>query len=267
MSQPLTVEPGKKIRWDDFDPGYHGDQLDKEQAARETANNVAALADLSYRLYGQHTQALLIILQGLDTSGKDGTVRHVMNGVNPQSCVVATFKRPTDVELAHDFIWRAHCVCPPLGYVGIFNRSYYEDVLVVRVHKLVKKKVWKRRYKHINCFERLLTASGTRLLKCYLHISKQEQRERLQERLDDPAKRWKLEPQDLQERKLWPKYQKAYEDALTRTNTPGAPWYIIPANHKWYRDLVISRLVRETLEAMKPEFPAASPALEQMLVE
>ncbi|HEY5315920.1 MAG TPA: polyphosphate kinase 2 family protein [Pirellulales bacterium] len=267
VSQPLTVKPGKKIRWDDFDPGYRGHFARKQQAARETAENVAALADLSYRLYGQCQQSLLIVLQGLDTSGKDGTVRHVMNGVNPQSGLVTAFKRPTEVELAHDFLWRVHRHCPPRGFIGIFNRSHYEDVLTVRVHKLVKKETWKARYAQIMAFERLLVDNRTRLLKCFLHISKDEQLERLQRRLDDPAKNWKFEPQDLLERRLWDKYRQAYEEALTRTNTAEAPWHIIPANHKWYRDLVISRLVRQALEAMRPEFPPPPEELAQVVLE
>jgi PPK2 family polyphosphate:nucleotide phosphotransferase len=267
VSQPLTVKPGKKIRWDDFDPGYHGHFARKQQAERETAENVAALADLSYRLYGQAQQSLLIVLQGLDTAGKDGTVRHVMNGVNPQSCTVATFKRPTAEELSHDFLWRVHRLCPPRGDIGIFNRSHYEDVLAVRVHKLVKKAVWKARYVQITAFERLLVHNRTRLLKCFLYVSKDEQRKRLQERLDNPAKSWKFEPQDLLERQLWDKYQQAYEEALTRTNTAEAPWYIIPANHKWYRDLIISRLVRQTLEDMRPEFPPPNKDLEHVVLK
>jgi PPK2 family polyphosphate:nucleotide phosphotransferase len=267
VSQALTVEPGAKIRWGDFDPAYHGHFTHKQQAEPETRQNIVALADLSYRLYGQCKQALLIVLQGLDTAGKDGVVRHVMNGVSPQSCVVSTFKRPSEEELSHDFLWRVHRVCPPRGYIGIFNRSHYEDVLVARVHKLVEKRVWKARYAQINAFEKLLVDSGTRLLKLFLYISKDEQRQRLQKRLDNPAKRWKLDPQDFEDRRFWDKYRKAYEEALTRTNTDHAPWHIIPADHKWYRDFVVSRLVREALEAMHPEFPPPHKGLEHAVLE
>lgn len=261
MKQPVTLKPGKKIRLEKFDPAYTSGFKSKEDVADETARNERALAELSYRLYGESRRALLIILQGLDTSGKDGTVRHVMHAVSPQSCQVATFKRPTDAELAHDFLWRVHRAAPPHGFIGIFNRSHYEDVLVTRVHKLVSKKTCKARYEQINAFERLLADSGTTILKFFLHISNRQQLKRLKERLDDPGKRWKFNPDDLKERRCWNDYQAAYDDALTHSNTEHAPWHIVPADHKWHRDWLVSRTVRRTLERMNPRFPPANPEL------
>ncbi len=203
----------------------------------------------------------------MDTAGKDGTIRHVMLGFNPQSCRVTSFKQPGVEELAHDFLWRISLAEPRKGCIGIFNRSHYEDVLVVRVHNLVPKPEWESRYERINQFEKLLRDGGTRIVKVFLHISKDEQRRRLQARLADPNKRWKFSRADLKERQYWDDYQQAYEAALTRCNTKQAPWYVVPANHKWYRNLVISRILRKTLEKMSPQFPPEEEGLEGLVVE
>ncbi|MCL6501622.1 MAG: polyphosphate kinase 2 family protein [Pirellulales bacterium] len=266
MSQPLTVPPGKRIRLKDFDPAWCGGE-EKRRALAETQRNVQALGELAYRLYAENRRALLIVLQGMDTSGKDGTIRTVMDGINPQSCQVTSFKAPSEEELDHDFLWRIHRAVPRRGNVGIFNRSHYEDVLVVRVRGLVPEKEWQSRYDRINEFERLLCDGGVRLVKFFLHISKEEQRQRLQARLDDPTKRWKFSRRDLEERKLWAEYQRAYEDALTRCNTPHAPWYIIPSDRKWYRNLTVSRVLRQVLEEMDPQFPPPEPGLKELTVE
>lgn len=266
MSQPLTVPPGTRIRLTDFDPAWCGSD-EKRTALAEIQRNVQALGELAYRLYAENRRALLIVLQGMDTSGKDGTIRTVMNGINPQGCQVTSFKAPSEEELDHDFLWRIHRAVPRRGNVGIFNRSHYEDVLVVRVRKLVPEKEWKSRYARINEFERLLVEGGMRLVKFFLHISKEEQRKRLQARLDDPTKRWKFSRADLEERKLWPLYQRAYEDALTRCNTEYAPWHIVPSDRKWYRNLVVSRVLKTVLEEMDPQFPPAEPGIEELVVE
>jgi PPK2 family polyphosphate:nucleotide phosphotransferase len=231
------------------------------------ADNVAALDDLGYRLYAEGRRSLLIILQGMDSAGKDGTIRHVMEGFNPQSCQVTSFKQPSLDELAHDFLWRIHRAVPRKGNVGIFNRSQYEDVLVVRVHEIVPKEEWQTRYERINRFEKMLSESGTTIVKIFLHISKDEQRKRLQARLDDAKKRWKFSRADIAERQYWGDYQRAYEAAMTRCNTDFAPWYIVPANHKWYRNLVISRILRKTLERMNPRFPKAEKGLKGLVVK
>lgn len=267
MSQPLTVKPGTKIRLDEYDPADRGDFKDKLDAAERTQKNIAKIDELSYRLYAENTRSLLIILQGMDTAGKDGTIRKVMTGINPQTCVVRAFKRPGYMELDHDFLWRIHQAVPPRGNVGIFNRSHYEDVLVVRVHQLVPEKEWRGRYERINEFERMLTEGGMSIVKVFLHISKDEQKERLQARLDDPTKRWKFSKADIEERNFWDDYQRAYDDALSKCNTEHAPWYIVPANRKWYRDYVVSQIIRQRLEELDPQFPAAEEGLEHMVVQ
>lgn len=266
-SQSLTVPPGTPIRLAELDPRHVDGKWKKKSAGKQVEKNVVALPDLAYRLYAEDRRALLLVLQGMDTAGKDGTIRCVMSGINPQSCQVVSFKQPSVEELDHDFLWRIHRAVPRRGHIGIFNRSQYEDVLVVRVHKLVPEAEWKSRYERINEFEKLLTEGGLTILKCFLHISKKEQRERLQARLDTPNKRWKFSHGDIDERKLWDDYQRAYEDALTKCNTEHAPWHIIPADRKWYRNLVISRLMRDTLERMDPQYPAAEPGLDKVVVE
>jgi PPK2 family polyphosphate:nucleotide phosphotransferase len=267
MKQPLTVAPGTKFRLADFDAGYTGGIKNKKKAEQELDENIAALDDLGYRLYAENRRALLLVLQGMDTSGKDGTIRHVMRGFNPQSCQITSFKQPSIEELDHDFLWRVARAVPRKGHVGIFNRSHYEDVLVVRVHNLVPRKEWKTRYERINAFEKLVTSGGTTIVKVFLHISKEEQQRRLQSRLADPQKRWKFSRADLQERAFWDQYRRAYEAALTLCNARHAPWYIVPADHKWYRNLIVSRILRETLERMDPHFPPAEEGLEEVVVE
>lgn len=254
MDQPLTVPPGRDIRLVDFDPDFR-DGLSREDAEAETRRHCEKLDELAYRLFAEARRAVVVVLQGIDTSGKDGTIRMLASGVSPQCLDVRSFKAPSALELSHDFLWRVHAAVPAHGRIGIFNRSHYEDVVVVRVRKLVPKAVWKERFAQINAFEKLLHEGDVTFVKCFLHISKREQRERLEERLRDPKKQWKLGPSDLEDRRLWDDFQKAYDDALTQCNTEHAPWHIVPADKKWYRNLVISRLVRTTLERLDPQFP------------
>jgi PPK2 family polyphosphate:nucleotide phosphotransferase len=266
MKQPLTPPPLSKIKLADFDPKYVAGDWTKESAEQRLEENTEVLADLTYRLYAEDRRSVLLVLQGMDTSGKDGTIRHVTTGINPLSFQITAFKQPTPEELDHDFLWRVHLRTPNFGQIAIFNRSHYEDVLVVRVHDIAPKSVWKNRYEQINNFEQLLVESGVTLLKCFLHISKDEQRERLVARLKDPAKRWKFSAKDVDERKHWDAYVDAYEEALTRCNTEHAPWHIIPADRKWYRNLVVSNLLRQALETMAPQFPPEPPDLEGLVI-
>ncbi len=252
--QRLVPKIGDKVNLQDYDPGYTG-KKEKDSARKETQKLETKLAELQEKLYAQGSQSLLIVLQAMDAGGKDSTIKKVFNSVNPQGVRVASFKAPNANDLAHDFLWRIHQQTPLDGYIQIFNRSHYEDVLIVRVNELVPKDVWEARYEHINNFERLVADSGTRILKFYLHISKDEQKERFQERLDRPDKWWKFAVGDLDTRKKWDDYMEAYEAVLTKCNTEYAPWYIVPANHKWYRDLVITRAIVETLEDMKVDYP------------
>ena len=254
MNQPLTVPAGHDIRLADFDPGYR-EGLDREAAVVETQQHCEKLDELAYRLFAEAKRAVVVVLQGIDTSGKDGTIRMIASGVSPQCLDVQSFKAPSALELSHDFLWRVHTAVPAHGRIGIFNRSHYEDVVVVRVRKLVPKDVWKERYAQINAFEKLLCAGNLTFVKCFLHISREEQRQRLEDRLRDPKKQWKLGPADLDDRRLWDDYQKAYDDALTQCNTEHAPWNVVPADKKWYRNLVVARLVRATLERLDPQFP------------
>jgi len=265
--QPLRLSPGKKCDLGEFDANAGSEAFDKDSAKKQIKKNAVAIADLARRLYAGHRRSVLLVLQGMDTSGKDGTIRTIMRGVNPQSCQVVSFKKPSEMELDHDFLWRVHQAVPRRGNIGIFNRSHYEDVLVVRVHSLVPEKIWSRRFDQINEFEQLLTESGTEIIKCFLHITKAEQRERLQARVDNPDDHWKFNPQDLAERKLWEQYQRAYEDAITRCNTRAAPWYIIPSDRKWFRNLVVSQLLRDRLESMNPQYPPAETDFAGLVVE
>ena len=233
----------------------------EERANEELKLLKQNIGALQSRLYSAGTHSALIVLQGMDGSGKDGTIGQVFSEVNSLGCRVESFKAPTTTELSHDFLWRIHHCCPALGILGIFNRSHYEDVVVVRVRKLVPKKVWAERYAQINDFEKLLHNGGLTFVKCFLHISRDEQRERLEERLRDPQKQWKLGPMDLEDRLQWADFQNAYEDALTECNTEEAPWFIVPADRKWYRNLVVARLLRKTLEQLDPQFPAFDPSL------
>jgi PPK2 family polyphosphate:nucleotide phosphotransferase len=229
--------------------------------------HVTRLDELQQVLFAEDKHRVLIVLQGMDTSGKDGTVRHVFRGVNPVGVDVANFKKPTDLELEHDYLWRVHAKAPRKGEIMIFNRSHYEDVLVVRVHDLVPQEVWERRYGHINDFERMLADEGTTILKFFLHISHDEQKARLQERLDNPDKNWKFEHGDVEERKRWDDYTEAYEAVLSRTSTDHAPWYVIPANRKWYRNLVISTILTERLEALDMQYPPPPDGLHKVKID
>ena len=249
------IRPGSTVKLAEIAPDdtgdYSSDDKGKAAAEEDIKARLEKLKQLQERLYAGSAQALLIVLQGMDTSGKDGTIKHVMSGVNPQGCRVTSFKVPTSTELAHDFLWRVHHEVSPKGQIGIFNRSHYEDVLVTRAHGQITDKVAEQRFTHINNFEKLLAQSGTTVLKFFLHISKSEQRKRLEARLRDPEKQWKFNHGDLDERKLWSKYQAAYEAAITATSTEYAPWYVVPANRKWYRNLVVATTVVTALERMK----------------
>jgi PPK2 family polyphosphate:nucleotide phosphotransferase len=254
LSRKLIVEPGSKARIAERDPDATAG-FRKSDADEILAERTRRLAELQYLLYAENRRAVLIVIQAMDAGGKDGTIRHVMSGLNPQGCRVASFKVPSAEEADHDFLWRIHKEVPPKGEFGIFNRSHYEDVLVVRVHGLVPAGVWRARYDQINAFEALLAANDVTILKFFLHISKEEQLERFRARLEDPTRRWKLSGADFAERDFWDDYVKAYEDALTRCSTKHAPWFVIPANHKWYRNLAISSILVETLEALDMKFP------------
>ena len=261
------VTDGHKFRLADIDPGdTAGLDIDKNDAKELLEKGAKRLGDLQERLYAEHRWAILVILQGLDTAGKDGVIEHVMAGVNPQGCEVHPFKAPSHLELDHDFLWRANLVLPRRGHIGIFNRSYYEEVLVVRVHpnllenqslppSLITKKLWQERYEDINAFELHLARSGTVPLKFFLHLSRGEQKKRLLARIDDPNKQWKFNAGDLEERKLWDPYIEAYEAMIRATATEVAPWYAVPADHKWFTRLVIAAAIVERMEAIDPKFP------------
>ena len=250
------VKPNSRVDLSEWDPN---DQSafpgDKKEGREHLLELNCRLEELQELLYAEHRHKVLIVLQAMDSGGKDGTIRHVFEGVNPQGVRVAGFKVPTPKELDHDYLWRVHKQVPGKGEIVIFNRSHYEDVLVVRVHSLVSHEVWSKRYDHINDFERMLADEGTTILKFFLHIDLDEQRERFQARLDEPHKRWKFNPGDLEERKLWPEYTRAYEDAMAKTSTDWAPWYIVPANRKWYRNLVIGTVITETLNGLDMRYP------------
>jgi PPK2 family polyphosphate:nucleotide phosphotransferase len=254
----LVVEPGFKVQLRDVDPGYHGKHASHEAALPEIETHLRRMDELQYLIYAGREHSLLIVLQGLDAGGKDGVVRHVVTGMNPAGCRVVGFKQPTAEEQGHDFLWRVHPHVPEKGNVAIFNRSHYEDVLVVRVHNLVPKKVWSQRYELINDFEQLLVEqNNTTILKFFLYISPEEQLARFKQRLNDPARQWKISDSDYSERGFWNDYIAAFEDALTKTSTRHAPWFIIPSNHKWFRNLAISQIITSTLEGlnMKPPQP------------
>lgn len=254
LRKQLLVKPGRPVALDKLDPG-HTFGWEKSAVAERLTQNTTRLAELQWRLFAESRHAVLIILQGMDASGKDGTVRHVMSGLNPASCRVQSFKVPTADEARHDYLWRVHHVVPARGEIGVFNRSHYEDVLIVRVRELVPEKIWQRRYGQINDFEQMLTENGVTILKFFLHIDKAEQRDRLKARLADPSKNWKFDNADLAVRRQWDVYQRAYEDALSRCSTKWAPWYVVPANKKWFRNLAVSEIVRATLEDLHPHFP------------
>jgi len=256
MQLAWKVDEGSKVKLKDYDPDAVDKHMDRALAAAEMDKLSVELGELQQLLAAAQHHSLLIVLQGMDTSGKDGTIRHVMAQVNPLGCEVRSFKGPTSRERTHDFLWRVHRVVPGRGMISIFNRSHYEDVLVVRVHDLVPEKVWRRRYAAINHFERLLSQNAMIILKFYLHISNAEQERRLLARQEDQTKAWKLSSADWAERKYWNAYQEAYQDALAKCSTEEAPWYIVPANHKWYRDLLVARTLVSTLRPYKKEWQA-----------
>jgi PPK2 family polyphosphate:nucleotide phosphotransferase len=264
----FLIKQGKRINLDEWDPNdssaFEGDKKSAMENLQELNSELSNLQEL---LYAEHQHKLLIILQGMDTSGKDGAIEHVFKGVNPQGVRVANFKVPTQEELDHDYLWRIHKQTPAKGEIVIFNRSHYEDVVVVRVHELVPKRVWSRRFDQINNFERIMADEGTTILKFFLHIDLEEQKKRLQARLDDPVKRWKFRTGDLNERLLWPEYKKAFEDVLNRTSTNWAPWYIVPANHKWIRNLVIGSTLVDTLKGMDMMYPEPEANLDSVVIE
>ena len=255
FGERYIVKPGKNFKLADCDPRDSNGFSDKEATKADTIRDAAAIDALQDRLFAEGKRSLLVILQGIDCSGKDGTVRAVFNHCGPIGVRVQPFKAPTVDELAQDYLWRVHKVCPPRGYIGIFNRSHYEDVLVVKVRGFAPPDVIEKRYDEINAFEKMLADNGTKILKFMLNISKEEQAERLTERIEIPEKRWKFNPSDLEDRKLWDDYMKAYQVALTRCSTPHAPWHVIPADRNWVRNAAISRIVRETLEEMNPKYP------------
>jgi PPK2 family polyphosphate:nucleotide phosphotransferase len=260
----FRVAPGSKVKLKDIDPGVKDHQESHEEAVKEIEQHRKKLRELQELFYADGQRSLLIVLQGMDTAGKDGTINHILGAMNPQGCRVVGFKEPSVEELAHDFLWRIHQVAPPKGKVAIFNRSHYEDVLVVRVHNLVPQAVWSHRYEQINAFEKGLVESNTDILKFYLHISKEEQLRRFKERLDDPAKQWKISEADYKERHFWDDYMAAYEDALSRCSTEHAPWFVIPADHKWFRNLAVAQIVVEHLEGLNMKLPRPSVDLEHI---
>ena len=260
------VEPGDPVRLAEVDPDESEHYKRKKDVADELKRQQDRISDLQARLYGEQKRSLLIVLQAMDTGGKDGAIKGVFQGVNPQGCQVWSFKAPSNEEAAHDFLWRYHQKTPPRGMIHIFNRSHYEDVLIVRVKDLVPESVWKPRYEAINQFEHALTLAGVTVLKFYLHISKDEQKRRLESRLADPDKRWKFSTNDIKERAYWDEYMAAFEDAINQCTTAHCPWYVIPANKKWYRNLVLARTIADTLEAMNPKFPPAEKGLENVSI-
>jgi PPK2 family polyphosphate:nucleotide phosphotransferase len=253
----FMVKPRSELRLGKIDSSYTGERAASGKQEAQTTQNLERLRQSQYLLYGDAGRSLLVVLQGLDASGKDGAIRHLFSGLNPLGTKAVRFDRPSAAELSHDFLWRVHAKAPAKGEIVIFNRSHYEDVLVARVHKLVPEAVWSKRYKMINDFEKLLHRNGTRILKFYLHISMSEQLARFKQRLDNPARHWKISETDYTDRELWPDYMKAYEDALSLTSTKYAPWFIIPSNRKWFRNLAISKIVADTMDEMGLKLPPA----------
>jgi PPK2 family polyphosphate:nucleotide phosphotransferase len=258
--EALRVSHPKSFKLSDYDSA---DTLGrrKEGAIAELERDKVKLDKLQQRLWAEARGSVLLVLQAMDAGGKDGTVRSIFSGINPAGVQVTSFKAPVGHEIQHDYLWRVHQRCPAAGDIGVFNRSHYEDVLVVRVKGLEPRSEWSKRYRHINEFEHLLSDEGTRVVKCFLNVSKAEQARRLQERLDDPTKGWKFRAGDLEDRKLWPKFRHAYEDAISKTSTPHAPWYVIPADHNWVRNLAVAKILLNTLREIGPEFPPLDPAV------
>jgi PPK2 family polyphosphate:nucleotide phosphotransferase len=267
VDSPYLVKPGKKFKLSKFDPDDTGPYEDREHAKPDAEANLEVIDDRQQVLYAQARHALLVVIQAMDAGGKDGAIDYIFSGVNPQGCTVASFKAPTQLELAHDYLWRYHAAVPPKGMIGIFNRSHYESVLIERVKGIAPKKVWSRRYDQINAFEEMLAAEGVTILKFYLNISRDEQKERLEARLKDPHKNWKFNPADLEERKRWDEYMEAFEDALGRCSTAVAPWYVIPSNRKWFRNWAISDIIVRTLKELPLKYPKAVEDLKKYKVE
>jgi PPK2 family polyphosphate:nucleotide phosphotransferase len=278
LASSYRIDDGKHFRLKDFDPADTANLRSKEEADEQLMKDVARLEDLQDKLYAQDRWALLLIFQAMDAAGKDGTIKHVMSGVNPEGCQVYSFKAPSETELQHDFLWRTTRNLPERGHIGIFNRSYYEEVLVVRVHpkvlegeklppSLVKKDIWEERFEDIHCFERHMARSGTVIRKFFLHLSKKEQKRRFMARLDEPGKNWKFSAADIHEREYWDEYQKAYEDAIRYTATKHAPWYVVPADNKWFTHLVVAAAIVEALEELGLSYPKVDAAKRKELQE
>jgi len=255
IDSPYLVEPGKRIKLDKISTDDTGKFKDKPEGKNATQANLSKLDELQEVLYAQSKYSVLVVLQAMDAGGKDGTIESIFSGVNPQGCAVSSFKAPSHLELSHDYLWRVHNACPARGMIGIFNRSHYEDVLIARVKKLVPKSVWSKRYHHINEFEQLLADEGTAIIKFYLHISKEEQNERMKARLADRKKRWKFNPADIIEGKRWDDYMEAFEDVMSECSTKHAPWYVVPSDHKWYRNWVVSDVIVRTMKKLDLKYP------------
>jgi len=278
LIQPLLVPPGKKISLKDYDPGYTSDLVKKEDAAALLQKGVQLLSDYQDKLYAQNTHALLIIFQAMDAAGKDSAIKHVMSGLNPQGCQVYSFKAPSAEELDHDYLWRNVNALPERGRMGIFNRSYYEEVLVVRVHpellerqrlpaEVRTQEIWKSRFDAINHFENYLVANGIVVVKFFLNVSKQEQKKRFLERIDQPEKNWKFSTADAKERDFWDDYMNAYEEVFAHTSTKWAPWYIIPADHKWFTRLAVAAAIVATMQEINPQYPRMNQAQRKELLK
>jgi len=264
IDSPYLVEPGKRIKLNKIVTDDTGKFTDKQEGKDATDLNLRKLDELQEVLYAQAKYSVLIVLQAMDAGGKDGTIESIFSGVNPQGCAVTSFKAPSLLDLSHDYLWRVHSACPARGMIGIFNRSHYEDVLIARVKKLVPKSVWSNRYRHINEFERMLADEGTTIIKFYLHISKKEQNERMKARLADAKKRWKFNPADIVEGKRWDDYMDAFEDTLTECSTKHAPWYVVPSDHKWYRNWVVSDVIVRTMKKLDLKYPEAVEGLDKI---
>jgi PPK2 family polyphosphate:nucleotide phosphotransferase len=265
LRERLRVKPGTEVDLRHFDPSETYGR-ERKPAEPELAEGLVRLGELQDRLWAEARHAVLVILQGIDAAGKDGTIRHVMSAFNPMGCPVTSFKVPTDDERGHDYLWRVHRRTPAKGEIGIFNRSHYEDVLVVRVHELVPRETWSRRYDQINAWERTLVEEGTTIVKFFLAIDQDEQRERLRDRVDDPAKRWKFRRADLDERALWDTYRRAFEEALGRCSTEWAPWYLVPSNRKWFRNLAVADILADVIDDLAPAYPPGEPGIEGLSI-
>jgi PPK2 family polyphosphate:nucleotide phosphotransferase len=266
LADATRIKPGSKVDLDDHTPDARLGLRDEKSAREQTAKRAVRMAELATMLMAEHRRSVLVVLQGMDASGKDGTVKHCIGGLNPMSVRVAGFKAPNSTELAHDFLWRVHQVVPQRGEIGIFNRSHYEDVLVVRVEELVPKQIWKKRYATINAFEQHLATEGTTVVKLFLHISQEAQAKRFRARIADPTKNWKFSPDDLAKRAKWDEYMTAYRVMVERTSTATAPWHIVPSDHKWVRDAVVTDILTRTLEGLDLKWPELAPEMRGLVV-